>query len=199
MPRKQLLTIEEIWDHIETWLSVNTPPGLVSLNPGASEQKIAETEEILSVKFPEDFIQFYLIHDGEDGKNHLGGVIGGENLLSLDRIVLVWKQLKHLGEGEDLNFELPKRTTVTQKSIKKDWWNSKWIPITHGEGHICLDFDPTEVGKQGQVIACHSNDDDMLFLGRSVQSWLNKYVKDLEAGKYLYSKELRCIINKMYI
>ena len=93
MSRKKWLTIEEIWEQIEAWLSVTAPSVLASLNPGATEEKIIETEKLIGINFPEELIQSYLIHDGKN-KYNMEGLIGENELLSLENIVFSWKRWK---------------------------------------------------------------------------------------------------------
>jgi cell wall assembly regulator SMI1 len=46
--------MQEIWRRIEQWLAIHAPALLSDLQPGASEQVIAETEAFLDITFPED-------------------------------------------------------------------------------------------------------------------------------------------------
>ena len=46
--------METIWNRIETWLAINAPEILDSLQPGATDQAINKAEAFLESKLPED-------------------------------------------------------------------------------------------------------------------------------------------------
>lgn len=58
--------MQELWDRLETRLRANAPSVLETLQPGATEEQIAQTEALLSVQFPDDFKAAYRIHNGQD-------------------------------------------------------------------------------------------------------------------------------------
>jgi cell wall assembly regulator SMI1 len=129
--------MKEIWNRIESWLAVNAPELLKDLRPGATDEQIQEAEEFLSVKFSEDFKESSRIHDGQFN-NVRSGLLYHWDFLSLKGIMSeweTWKELLDSGEFVDIMSE-------PDKFIKNDWWNPKWIPLTHdlSGNHHCLDY-----------------------------------------------------------
>ena len=53
------------WARIDRWLAEATPDVLDSLQPGATDEQISNTEATLGVTFPEDVRVSYGIHDGQ--------------------------------------------------------------------------------------------------------------------------------------
>lgn len=145
------MDIETTWRRIETWLEANAPDVAAGLSPGATDEQIAATERALAVTFPDNVRASYRIHDGQQADPSVGGGFteGGEFLL-LSRIVDEWEVWKNLlDDGTFDGFE-----SGPDEGVRPDWWNARWIPITHdGSGnHLCLDLDPAPGGKSGQII-----------------------------------------------
>jgi cell wall assembly regulator SMI1 len=99
------LSMQDIWNRIELWLTANAPKVLASLQFGASEAEIHQTEAILGVQFPEEVKQYFQIHNGqldqaetfipyrlppEDIPYVEASPCGGWRLLSLKNAVSEW-------------------------------------------------------------------------------------------------------------
>ena len=57
--------MRDIWIRIETWLAENARSVLESLNEGATDQEIGDTEAFLGITFPEDMRALFRIHNGQ--------------------------------------------------------------------------------------------------------------------------------------
>ena len=184
--------MKDTWKRIEDWLRTNAPAILVTLQPGATDSQIQELEEYLSVKFPIDVKESYLIHNGQNGYDF--GLVDGQEFLSLERIKDEWEVWKGLLDGGDFEGSGSEPDT----GIKPDWWNEKWIPLTYdGWGnHYCLDLDPAEGGSVGQIITMWHDDVPRELLAGSFREWLKRFADKLEAGEYLFSEEYRGIVKK---
>lgn len=176
--------MKEIWQRIEKWLAENYPEGLEQLNKGASDELIKQTEDFLGVEFSEDLKEFYRIHNGGTWELAL---IDGWELLSLEEMQSQWKVWKELLDGGE--FEGIK--SEPESEIRDDWWNEKWIPITHNGGgdHDCLDFAPTEEGDVGQIIKMWHDWEQRSWESPSFRNWITTFADELEAGLYKYSEE----------
>jgi cell wall assembly regulator SMI1 len=176
--------MKEIWQRIENWLGENYPEGLEMLNVGASDDLIQATEQFLGIEFPEDVKDFYRVHNG--GRYELA-LINGRELLSLEEIQSQWKIWQELTVGG----EFEENEGEPEKEISKDWYNIKWIPITHNGGgdHDCLDFAPTEDGNYGQIIQMWHDWEKRSLEAKSFREWIEKFADELEAGLYKYSEE----------
>ena len=76
--------MEDIWIRIESWMQVNAPKVLKSLQRGVSETQIIEFEDFLSITLPEDIKSSYRIHNGQSRNGC--GLIYGREFLSLQQI-----------------------------------------------------------------------------------------------------------------
>jgi cell wall assembly regulator SMI1 len=175
-------SIEGYWGRIEKWLKENVSEILKYLQDGADNSEINNLEHNVNIKLPEDFIQFYKIHNGQIP--YTRGLIDNEELLSIERIDEEWKIWKELIDSntfDDIN-------GAPDMGIKNDWYNKLWIPITYdGAGnHYCLDLNPTDEGNYGQVIRVWHDDSIRTIEANSFREWIRYFVEDLEAGRYVF-------------
>jgi cell wall assembly regulator SMI1 len=175
--------MKEIWNKIETWLSKNAANVLLSLADGATDEEIARAEEIMEIKFTEDFKASYRIHNGQKG-NANTGFINGWDFLSLIGIVSEWQDWVDMGEFNE-PFSKP------EKGIKNDWFNNKWLPLTSNgnSDHHCLDLDPDQDGKYGQIIMLWHDDPLRSLQADNFTEFLSNFADDLENGGYLVDEK----------
>ena len=186
-------TMVQTWERFESWIKTNANQLQGTLNEGASLELIQSTEKELQVSFPQDFKDFYMVHNGQ--KSGTGGLIDMDELLSLEETVgqwSVWHELLNSGDFDGI-------TSEPSEGIKNNWWNDKWIPITHdgGGNHICMDLDPTNEGTKGQIIQMWHDSEERELIATSFSEWIQNYVNGLETGAYRYSDYWGGIINKM--
>ncbi|MGF1489412.1 MAG: SMI1/KNR4 family protein [Prochloraceae cyanobacterium] len=180
-----------IWHRIEAWLKINAPEILNSLQSGASEQEIEETEAILGVEFPAYFKASYLIHNGLEKADYW---IVGLDLLSLEEILEEWQELKDCLDEGDFDDERLICDCQLDRVIKTDyWWNYKWIPVTkdNAGNYYCLDLDPDINGNYGQIITFWHDSNDRELIAVNFRSWLEKIAADLENGVYIYDPKYK--------
>lgn len=190
------MAIKQIFDRFYILINNNAPKLRDLLNPPAEEQDFLNLEKELDINLTQDFKNAYLVHNGQ--KEYEGELFDGEEWLSLNRILSEWEIWKKLLDNNVFEENGVPYTSLPQEGIKKDWWNKKWIPFTSdGAGnHICLDLEPTEDGKYGQIIRMWHDDATRELLANSFQEWFEEYIKRLEQGKYEYDEEWRRIIEK---
>lgn len=191
--------MQSIWARIETWLSLNAPSLLETLQPGARDAEIEELENQLSIQLPEDVKASYRIHDGQ--KDVGSPFLYGYEFLSLEDIYMQWK----LEQGVDSEIreiygsEYPSQLNrqLEENEVRNESWNRYWIPLASSDAgdHYCLDLAPTEKGTLGQIIAMAHEDDTRPLLAPSFQVWLEQFADALETGIYVFSEEYRGIIN----
>jgi cell wall assembly regulator SMI1 len=174
--------MDEIWRRIESWLKQNAPEILTDLQPGASDADIQNVVQAVSYAMPDDFIESYRIHDGKRGGS--APLLDQWELLSLSAIVKEWQNLKKL--SDDGLLEGMEGDSSVQ--IKSDWWNLGWIPFASNSSgdFLCIDLDPPQTGKKGQVISYWHSDSKRKLLAKDFRSWLAEFVEDLESGKYRF-------------
>jgi cell wall assembly regulator SMI1 len=174
------------WERIEAHLQKHAALDESSqpfLKPGATGEEIASAESVLGSRFPEDFRASLGRHNGQARYEILLG-IGA--LLSTQEIVeqwRVWKELLDEGSFED-------DAGSPDPGVKADWWNPRWIPITHDGGgdHDCVDMDPAEGGVAGQIIEMWHDDDVRPLRAPSFLSWLTAAASGLEDGTLVWDE-----------
>jgi cell wall assembly regulator SMI1 len=138
----------------------------------------------LGIEFPEAVRTSYRVHDGQHPD--FPGVMGGWELLSLDQMLMQWRAWKDLLDSDALEGLV----SEPAEAIQPDWWNSRWIPLTHdGGNHHCLDFSSTAAGQIGQVINMWHDSSDRVVVAPNFQAWLASFATDLEAGGYVFSQK----------
>lgn len=166
------------------------------LHPGVTDKKILTIEKTIGKNFPEDFKEFYKIHNGEI--EHGQGILQGEEFLSMERIVEEWNVWKELLEAGDFTDEGEDFKSEPDTGIKDNWWNIHWVPFTYdGNGnHICIDLDPTEEGNYGQIIRMWHDEPVRELLADSFTEWIEEYVDQLNNQEFVYSEDYGIIVNK---
>ena len=108
----------------------------------------------------------------------------------------VWKTLLDDGMFAD-DDGTPYDCEPEDAAIKGDlWWNPKWIPLTAdggGNGKM-IDMDPTESGTAGQIIQMWHDDAAREKIANSLREFLQNYVQDLEAGRYVLDADYGVIL-----
>ena len=177
------------WGRIEKYLSKNSPDKLSLLQKGATEAQINELELIIGEKLPDDFIQFYKIHNGQ--KPYTNEIISYKEILCLDRIAeeltLQREFIKDTSWIDDIpNMTIDGLKGIPDKGIKDNYFNPLWIPfIADGFGDfLCIDLDPTAEGKRGQVIWFYHDNPKTELVAESFSEWLSQFVEQLENGEF---------------
>jgi cell wall assembly regulator SMI1 len=175
------------WERIEAQLQKHPALDESSrpfLKPGATEEEIASAESAMGVRFPEDYRASLGRHNGQARGEVLLGI---GPLLSTQETIeqwRVWKELLDEGSFED-------DAGSPDPGVKADWWNPRWIPITHDGGgdHDCVDMDPAEGGVAGQIIEMWHDDDVRPLRAPSFLSWLTAAASGLEDGTLVWDEE----------
>lgn len=186
--------METIWIQFENWLKSNWPEGLADLNPPATDDEINELQIALGVQLPLDFIACLKVHNGQG--NMAGGIFDNSEFLSTNEILSqwqVWKDLLDSGDFQGIQSE-------PSIGIRNDWWNPKWIPITHNGGgdHYCIDLAPSPDGSSGQIITMWHDMGNREVQSPNFAQWFERYVKAVQAGQYVYSEDFGGLIDVDY-
>ncbi|MGR6342607.1 SMI1/KNR4 family protein [Priestia megaterium] len=161
--------MRQVWNEFEQWLKINRPEVLGTLNEAATESQIAEVEQKMGLKFPQNLRELLMIHNGQ--QDEYVAAIDNYLLLPLDEIVYTWQTLKELLDGGE--FEDFEEVEPVGPVKKEFWWNPRWIPIaTNGGGDdICIDLDPAEGGKIGQIITFWHDWEQREVISNSLEEW----------------------------
>lgn len=185
--------MDSIWQRIETWLAASAPEILAGLNPGATEQAIADAEAYLGVRFPDDVRAIYRRHDGQAFDSPW--LLYGWEWLSLERMRdewRVWKDLLDDGEFADA------QSDGDGETVRTNWWHPGWIPLTYdGAGdHHCIDLAPGPRGRAGQIIEMWHDEPARRVVASNVGEWLSRFADALENGDYVFAAADAALLHK---
>lgn len=194
--------MKTIWKRIEKWLIENTPPGeeQVVFPAGASEAELQKADATMGLELPEDVRASYKCHNGTYNQICLWGDMAlmpitplrndnkRRHTLRSVSVVEEWGLLKrYLEEGVFVGDDF---VNDPSGPIKICWWNTKWVPLTDNQcgDYSCLDMDPAEGGKEGQIIdwGHEGGAGATVVLADSFRQWLSDYADNLEAGRYTF-------------
>jgi cell wall assembly regulator SMI1 len=174
--------IRTAFERIRDWSRKNVPD--LRFNPPADPEALAQLREALPLPIPQDLQTYLRLSDGERWNS--SGVIGNWRLMSIEEILRQWKFMqgliaqgafdKNIGAADDSPY------------IKNYWWNPAWIPVvTSGNGHFfCLDTDPPEPDRFGQVLLFLHDDPARYLVASSLGAWFERIARDLESGLYFH-------------
>ena len=84
------------------------------------------------------------------------------------------------------NIEPMVNNSKVDPEIKSVYYSESWIPIgisTRGRDFICLDLDPSETGKLGQVIFVSVDFHDHSIIASNFKNFLSMYFVQAQTGK----------------
>lgn len=187
----------EAWARIEGWLASNAPEISVWLNPPATLEAIAATEDLVGARFPDDVREAYLLHDGQPDDSPW--LMYGWQWLSMEYIRGEWQTWKDLlddgvfgeenwGEGDG-------------DIVRENSWNPGWVPITSDGGgyNHCVDLAPGPRGTPGQVIEMRHDDFARPLLATSFSVWVARFADALEAGQFVLHGDNKCLLDRNYL
>lgn len=168
---------------IQSWAQDNAPD--VTFRPPAKPTAVDGFEHKSGLAAPESLRQALLIMDGETRRS--AGMIGNWRLMPIAEIQAAWGLLNKLDEKGAFIDHAPKASPY----IRKTWWYSAWIPIATSDmgDYFCLDTDPPEQERYGQVLLFLQNRPDRPLIAGSLEAWFNRILRDLESGLYHYDPE----------
>ena len=165
-------TIAAAWSRLDAWRRTLPADAPEPFRGPASDEDLRALEVGLGVALPEAWRESLRLHDGQEaGRTE---PFAGETLLSARQILAqwsIWRELVARGDLADCEGE-------PEPGIRGDWYNLKWIPLTHnGSGdHLCIDLDPDEGGRIGQVIRVWHDSPEREHVAESVGEWLARVV-----------------------
>lgn len=160
--------VETSWAKLDARLAGLATDASPGLNGPASAERIAALQAALGLALPADLLVSLRIHDGQSAAGL--PLVGEDRLLGNADILAqwsLWRGLVTAGDFEGVESE-------PDRGIKTDWYNLRWIPFTHdGSGnHLCVDLDPAEHGRPGQVIRVWHDDARRELIADSYARWL---------------------------
>ncbi len=115
--------MKEQWTRIEGFLGALGCQDQVGLRHGASDDQIDALERHIGVAFPLSLKSFLSVHDGQDG---MAGLVGGQQLLSIESIRQQWDMWRALDE-DDMNADCAEfMASHPEGAIKPMYTNRSW-------------------------------------------------------------------------
>ena len=161
----------------------NAPELLLGLAPPATDAEIEDTERFLAVTFPDEVRWLYRQHNGSI--DYTGPPLDGGIWLSLEGMRRTWTMWKD-------TYEAYSRAGVWNDIpgvYAHETWIPRWVPLTDSMGAgwtHWVDLDPGPKGTLGQILLVYS--DSTAVVAPSICQWLWNYLGELEAGKWVRSK-----------
>jgi cell wall assembly regulator SMI1 len=137
------------WNRLHRWFSRHIPEVLESLNPGASDQQIAELEAFTRRTLTDDVKQSLMIHNGQ--QDVTTGAVFGLLLLPIERICRSWEIVRRNPQD---GAESKLVTSDPRGAVQLCDSHPGWIPLTDdwSGNHIGIDLAPGLKGAWGQAI-----------------------------------------------
>lgn len=178
------------YDRFERWLASFRPQILENLQPPASDAELASLQEKIGVGLPEPFVGLYRWRNGQRDIRDTGPFYG-LGFLSIADLLKQWETWKDVIRDHPGLNESAYNASAVPGVVKSLYSNPLWIPFAYdwGGNHIGVDLDPGPNGRVGQVINFGRDEDEKYVLGQTVDDFILRIVKELEAGNFVLSDE----------
>lgn len=182
-PLPDLLSLTKSLIKLQNWAQQHAPE--VTFQPPADPAAIANFAQRSSLDLPQQLKEYLLVLDGESRKS--AGMIGNWRLMPVVEIQAAWGLLTKLAEKG----AFAERQPQTPPYIRDAWWHWGWIPIVSSDtgDYFCLDTDPPDPARHGQVLLFLQNHPPRPLIASSLRAWFDRIVRDLESGVYAYDEE----------
>jgi cell wall assembly regulator SMI1 len=175
------------WEKIEAWLVENAPKALADLRPPATPQALTELQESLGFPVPVELREWLSVHDGQP-PDSLVGMLDGWIFLGAGQIAEAHRTFTGLLAAGDF----AGRPAVSRDGLARPvWWSGRWVPFLDGPGgdYLVIDVDPTEKGREGQVVTFWHDYGARKVKAESLSALMGTFLADLEAGAYEVSRK----------
>jgi cell wall assembly regulator SMI1/ankyrin repeat protein len=170
------------WVAVADLIQKAQPSIAASFRKGATPAKIKNLERTIGRSLPEEFLTCLRVNNGQ--RQNAAPLVppkdwldSGYRLLSIDEILLDWKNLKQLRESAEFETAI----VTSDKGVSRDWWNPGWVPFAGNDqgDYLCLDLAPAPSGTSGQIISMSHESGRRELLAPSFNVWLADLLTDL--------------------
>lgn len=180
-------------NELEAWLKNHLPEIAADLKPGATEEELQSFSNAIGVKLPDDFLQLYTWHNGQE-RNVAAGPWYGLNFLSLDRVQReceMWRQVLEESSPESLTSLAKCMKSTPPGFVKRQYANAHWIPFAYdwGGNYLGVDLSPDEHGTYGQVINFGRDEERKIAVSPSIGAFVSWMVSELHSGNFNIKEE----------
>jgi cell wall assembly regulator SMI1 len=176
------------WQRILAWVEEHAPDLLDFLEPPADRAELAEAETRLAMRFPTVLRAFYALQNGTTPFAVFPALDADQSAfgpLPLDEI-----QFLEVDDEDDAPSE---EDFEVDPGVRREFWNPGWLPFAaagdRGD-YLMLDLAPARGGRFGQVIEWRHDTNERRLAAASLEALLADVADGMEAGKYVYSREL---------
>ena len=171
------IDIRECWSVIDDVLRMQAPRLFATLAAPASEAEIADLEQIIGLRLPNDLMASLRCHNGQRDPSRLWSLTDGGMLLSTSQIAESWQI------GDSVHLDLLSQRPPVPGYRPAPWWKATLIPFTDAEGDmLCIDTDAALGSHSGQVI-WHGHDDSLSApIAESYALWLANVASRIRKG-----------------
>ncbi len=149
---------------------------------GASEEELNALEKRYNIKLPKDFREFYKYKNGSGYHFHIlypnceGEHIEPFYLFSIEEII---EEKDSFYDEDELMSDYYDEEEISEVDcrIKPYLKNRNWIPfaaLAGGSLNLLLDYDPTDKGKEGQIISYIHDPDFIYYVADTFTEMLEK-------------------------
>jgi cell wall assembly regulator SMI1 len=181
--------MKEIWNNLIFAVQQAKPTLTIKLNDAASIESIHSLELLIGKKLPQDFMDAYLIANGSaKGSVRL---FNGLNLLSIEEIKQQWQAMKEIKASGAFIKDGKEIMADADESIKSDWWNEGWLPITDNMSgdYTILDLAPNGEGTYGQIFQYWHDSSHRILEATSFKNWMIRTTENIEKGISKYDED----------
>lgn len=176
-------SISDLCRRLERWLVANLPGAIASLNPGATDQEIAEYEQAIGFELPEDVRGWYRWRNGQKRWPE-ESVFFGDEMLSLADSLDEWREWQSVAY---MNDEIADSCSSTPaEAVRAAYSLPGWIPLAQSpaiSNYMGIDLNPGPKGTVGQVITFGRDGEQKCVMGASFGDFLVFVVEEMEAGR----------------
>ncbi len=173
--------VNAAWKRIETWYATNFPD--YQLPAGATPADIIALEAHLGLTLPDEFKASLERHNGVERWTKC------TSLQSIEAIKAEWNLwVESLDRGIFDGI-----VGNENDSLQRCWFNRSWIPF--GGYGFCLDMNPGEQGRAGQVIFMHHDNGPSGPNFPDFAEYLEDTADSIEAGRYVVDHGYLKLVN----
>jgi cell wall assembly regulator SMI1 len=167
------------WTTIAAWLGEHKPTLLDGFHPPADASQIAAAEEAIGRTLPDDYRRFLGLHDGQDD---VAPMIGTCSLFPAGELAERYADCGALFDED----EAPIDEELVAPGVRAVEYSPGWIPIgrsARGRDYLCIDLDPGEGGRVGQIIKMAVDFDARELVAPSFTDLLSVYFAGVQTGE----------------
>jgi cell wall assembly regulator SMI1 len=172
----------------ESWLNAHIPEVVSDLRTGATEAELQDLSLGLGLSLPDDFLQLYTWHNGQEGNINTGPWYG-LTFLPLDQVgreCETWRQVLVDSSPESLGSLASNATSTPAGFVKKQYAGTGWVPFAHDHAgnYLGVDLCPDAKGTYGQVINFGRHEERKIAVAPNLGAFVSWMLNELRTGNF---------------